>query len=42
MRAAPERRTPYVWLPRTSFTIGRLFGQRRDARRGPEGDRNGD
>jgi MFS family permease len=43
MRAAPESRTPYVWLPRTSFTIGRLFGQRRDARGGGAGgDPDGD
>ncbi|RDC72288.1 MFS transporter [Rhodovulum sp. 12E13] len=30
LRDAPQLRTPYVWLPRTTFTIGRLFGARRD------------
>jgi len=29
-RATPERRTPYVYAPRTSFTIGRLLGRARD------------
>ncbi|QQA43641.1 MFS transporter [Pelagovum pacificum] len=29
-RAAPEHRTPYVWVPRTSFTIGRLLRRDRD------------
>lgn len=29
-RAAPERRTPYVWSPRTTFLIGRLFGKSRE------------
>jgi len=32
MRVRPTReaRTPYVWAPRTSFFIGRLFRQARD------------
>ena len=32
MRARPaaERRTAYVWSPRTSFLIGRLTGRSRD------------
>lgn len=30
VRAAPEDRTPYVYAPRTSFTIGRLLGRSRD------------
>jgi MFS family permease len=32
MRARPTRadRTPYVWAPRTTFTIGRLMGRARD------------
>ncbi|MDQ2091835.1 MFS transporter [Marimonas arenosa] len=30
VRAAPARRTPYVWAPRTSFVVGRLFGKSRD------------
>ena len=34
-RAAPEERTAYVWTPRTTFTVGRLFGAARD-RRGPD------
>ncbi|SLN28365.1 MFS transporter [Roseisalinus antarcticus] len=29
-RAAPERRTAYVWAPRTTFTVGRLFSRDRD------------
>lgn len=29
-RAAPEMRTPYVYAPRTSFTIGRLLGRARE------------
>ncbi|MCF3593201.1 MFS transporter [Rhodobacteraceae bacterium LMO-12] len=29
-RAAPEMRTPYVWSPRTTFLIGRLFGKTRE------------
>ncbi len=29
-RAAPAERTPYVYAPRTSFTIGRLLGRSRD------------
>ncbi|MBU2980927.1 MFS transporter [Lentibacter algarum] len=29
-RATPETRTPYVYAPRTSFTIGRLLGRSRD------------
>jgi len=33
-RSAPDRRTRYVWSPRTSFIIGRLTGSDRD--------RNGD
>ncbi|SHI62950.1 MFS transporter [Wenxinia saemankumensis] len=28
-RASPETRTRYVWVPRTSFTIGRLTGRAR-------------
>ncbi|MFP4274802.1 MAG: MFS transporter [Paracoccaceae bacterium] len=34
MRARPaaERRTRYVWSPRTTFLIGRLLGQSRDRR----------
>lgn len=34
MRARPTRskRTPYVWAPRTTFTIGRLMGRSRDRR----------
>lgn len=30
VRAAPSDRTPYVYAPRTSFTIGRLLGRSRD------------
>jgi MFS family permease len=41
VRAAPPTRTPYVWLPRTSFTIGRLFGHRRDET-GPRGSGAGE
>lgn len=29
-RAAPDRKTRYVYLPRTSFTIGRLMGRARE------------
>ncbi|MEZ5714252.1 MAG: MFS transporter [Paracoccaceae bacterium] len=29
-RATPATRTPYVWSPRTSFLVGRLFGRSRD------------
>ena len=29
-RATPERRTRYIWSPRTSFLVGRLFGKSRD------------
>ncbi|MGR3571974.1 MFS transporter [Brevirhabdus sp.] len=38
MRARPTvvRRTRYVWMPRTSFTIGRLLGRSRD--RAPRGE----
>ncbi len=31
-RRGPARRTPYVWAPRTSFTIGRLMKGSRDRR----------
>lgn len=30
VRAAPEKRTRYVYAPRTSFVIGRLLGRSRD------------
>ncbi|MEM1432298.1 MAG: MFS transporter [Pseudomonadota bacterium] len=30
VRATPADRTPYVWTPRTSFTIGRLTRRERD------------
>ena len=30
VRAAPASKTPYVWSPRTSFLVGRLFGRSRD------------
>jgi hypothetical protein len=30
MRPGAERRTAYVWAPRTSFLIGRLTGRSRD------------
>ncbi|WP_137699454.1 MFS transporter [Marimonas lutisalis] len=30
VRAAPETRTAYVWAPRTSFLVGRLFGKSRE------------
>ncbi|MDU8928716.1 MFS transporter [Alisedimentitalea sp. MJ-SS2] len=30
VRAAPEERTTYIWSPRTSFTVGRLFGKSRE------------
>ncbi|MBT5001407.1 MAG: hypothetical protein HOM91_11050, partial [Tateyamaria sp.] len=29
-RSAPEKRTPYIYAPRTSFLIGRLTGRFRD------------
>lgn len=29
-RATPTKRTSYIWSPRTSFQIGRLFGKSRD------------
>ena len=29
-RAAPEKRTSYIWAPRTSFQVGRLFGKSRE------------
>jgi MFS family permease len=29
-RATPEQRTPYIYAPRTSFTIGRLLRRHRD------------
>ncbi len=29
-RPAPEERTAYVYVPRTSFLVGRLFGRNRD------------
>ena len=29
-RAAPTERTAYIWSPRTSFLIGRLFGKSRE------------
>lgn len=29
-RASPSERTPYIYAPRTSFTIGRLLGRSRD------------
>lgn len=29
-RPAPDARTPYVYTPRTSFLVGRLFGRARD------------
>ncbi|MCV2894444.1 MFS transporter [Lentibacter sp. XHP0401] len=29
-RASPAQRTPYIYAPRTSFTIGRLLGRSRD------------
>lgn len=29
-RPTPEARTPYVYIPRTSFLVGRLFGRMRD------------
>ncbi len=32
MRPVAERRTAYVWTPRTSFLIGRLTGRSRDRR----------
>ncbi|UYV36281.1 MFS transporter [Rhodobacteraceae bacterium D3-12] len=33
VRASPATRTTYVWSPRTSFQIGRLFGKSRDTAR---------
>jgi len=29
-RSSPTKRTPYIYAPRTSFTIGRLLGRSRD------------
>jgi len=29
-RSSPAKRTPYIYAPRTSFTIGRLLGRSRD------------
>ena len=37
VRATRPDRTPYVWSPRTSFTIGRLTGRSRRRRRAPKG-----
>ncbi|MEO9780053.1 MAG: MFS transporter [Sedimentitalea sp.] len=32
MRPTSETKTPYVYMPRTSFTVGRLFRRQRDRR----------
>ena len=40
-RATPAARTPYVWAPRTSFTIGRLMRRARDGAWDGARDRDG-
>uniref|UniRef100_UPI000A5108E2 MFS transporter n=1 Tax=Aestuariivita boseongensis TaxID=1470562 RepID=UPI000A5108E2 len=37
-RPSPSHRTGYVYAPRTSFTIGRLLGREREARKDQPGE----